>query len=296
MNKVLILTDKVGKKGKALALGTSADIAAFKNLFFLIKNSQIKVWVNGKDIKSYEIVYTRRAEPTLRSAAESLALCLDKFGISYFDRAYTMIGAIDDKFTSYLKLAIADLPVIPTAFCMRSNIENSKGLLEKEIGFPMVTKELDTDRGIGVSKIPDYKEMEKLPVLNNKGITAQYLFQKYVNLVREFRLLVLGNKVVLVNENIITKKGEFRHNASLGATYEYLNLKDVPKEMIDIAVKAAKAVNLQVAGVDIGITDKGKYYLLEVNRGPGFAEREIEELSVFFNKILKYRSKTKSRK
>jgi D-alanine-D-alanine ligase-like ATP-grasp enzyme len=39
----------------------------------------------------------------------------------------------------------------------------------------------------------------------------------------------------------------------------------------EIAVKGSNALNVQIAGVDIA-TDKntGEYYLIEINRGPGF--------------------------
>ena len=50
-----------------------------------------------------------------------------------------------------------------------------------------------------------------------------------------------------------------------------MDLDKIPADLAKIAIGAAVKLNLQIAGVDIA-EDKntGKYYLIEVNRGPGF--------------------------
>lgn len=289
MKKILILFDKIEQKSKVLGTDAGADIATFSDLVFLVDGKNLKVWVKGRNISEYKIVYIRKADHQLFSMAGSLAVSLEHLGIEFFDKAYGETGTYVDKFAQYLKLALKGLPTITTLFCKREMLEKTIKRFNKEFKYPLIVKEINTQKGVGVYKIKNISGLKNLPLKNKKGESAQYLVQKYENLVREFRLLVLGDKVVLCNENIITKKGEFRHNAYLGASYVYLDLETVPSEMKDIAVKAAKAVNLQIAGVDIGINDKGGYLLLEVNRGPGFEEKENKELSLFFRDILNFK-------
>ncbi|OGI29418.1 MAG: hypothetical protein A2288_03810 [Candidatus Moranbacteria bacterium RIFOXYA12_FULL_44_15] len=58
--------------------------------------------------------------------------------------------------------------------------------------------------------------------------------------------------------------GDFRSNASLGAKAEKILL---TQELKELALKATKAMNYEVAGVDI-IKHKKKLYVLEINSAP----------------------------
>ena len=127
-------------------------------------------------------------------------------------------------------------------------------------------------------------------MIDSRGGPNQYLFQKYVELKDEYRLLVLGDRVGVWEKKIVTTKGEFRHNVSLGASEEFLKINDIPDNLEKIAVNGAAALNVQIAGVDIA-TDRetGEYYLIEINRGPGFTydtkiSPEMDELAKYFGK------------
>ena len=81
----------------------------------------------------------------------------------------------------------------------------------------------------------------------------------------DIRAYVIGGKYVGA---AIRKSnhGDFRSNLAQGGEavkFEY------NKEVEDIAVKAAKAVNLEICGVDI-LVGENKYYVCEVNALPGF--------------------------
>jgi len=62
------------------------------------------------------------------------------------------------------------------------------------------------------------------------------------------------------------KEGEYRSNIAMGAT----GLKyELTKEISDLACAAARAVDIEIAGVDIMISE-GALYVIEVNRAPQF--------------------------
>jgi len=64
-------------------------------------------------------------------------------------------------------------------------------------------------------------------------------------------------------------KDEFRNNYSAGGTVE---VADLPEEVKQLAVRAAKVCGLSVAGVDVAFRDfdMKKPVIWEVNKGPQF--------------------------
>jgi ribosomal protein S6--L-glutamate ligase len=61
-------------------------------------------------------------------------------------------------------------------------------------------------------------------------------------------------------------------------------VREPTQEVIDLAIKAAKVVNLEIAGVDlIYDLDLEEYVVLEVNGIPAFATKEQEAMGLDFN-------------
>ena len=83
--------------------------------------------------------------------------------------------------------------------------------------------------------------------------------------VRRERVGVLTPSAVLFSSS---DEKEFRNNTSLGGE---ATEKKPPKEVSDLADKAVRALNIDVAGVDI-VQDKntGEVYVMEVNEAPQF--------------------------
>jgi glutathione synthase/RimK-type ligase-like ATP-grasp enzyme len=298
MKKILILVDKIGAKKElftqyiAERLGQEAHItlARFSDLYFEIDDKNIVVKINEVDVIEYDLVYFRRAGDKFSSTASTLAVYLKAKGINFIDKSWAEVGPIGSKFTALMKLSLNHLPIIKSIYVWREEIVNNKDRIIKSLGLPLIAKELSTQRGKGVHKISTIADFDKLPMTDSNGGSNQYLFQKYVELKDEYRLLVLGDHVGVWEKKIISVEGEFRHNVSLGATEEFLKIGDIPTDLEGIAVKGSNALNVQIAGVDIA-TDKntGQYYLIEINRGPGFTydtniSPEMDQLAKYLKK------------
>jgi ribosomal protein S6--L-glutamate ligase len=80
---------------------------------------------------------------------------------------------------------------------------------------------------------------------------------------------VLGDKVLGVMKRSSQNQDEFRNNYSAGGTVEVAEL---PEEIKELAIKAAKVCGLAVAGVDVAFRDFDvkKPIIWEVNKGPQF--------------------------
>lgn len=292
------MVDKIGAKKELFAqhlaerLGERAHItlARFSDLYFEIDHKNTTVLVGETDVTDYDLVYFRRAGDQFSGVASNLAVYLKARGINFIDKSWAEVGPIGSKFTALIKLSLNHSPIMKSIYVWRENIAEHRRRIIKKLGLPLIAKELSTQRGKGVIKITKESDFDTLPMIDSKGGPNQYLFQKYVELKDEYRLLVLGDSVGVWEKKIITMKGEFRHNVSLGASEEFLKIEDIPADLENIAVSGAKALNVQIAGVDIA-TDKttGEYYLIEINRGPGFTydtkiSPEMDKLAEYFRK------------
>jgi len=138
--------------------------------------------------------------------------------------------------------------------------------------FPVILKGSGGDRGTRVFKADNLEQLEKLVRDLRKTETDEgkrYMLQEFIPNDGDYRVLVLGEKVLGVMKRSSQDKKEFRNNYSAGGSVEIANL---PEEIKQLAVKAAKVCGLAVAGVDVAFRDfdTTKPVIWEVNKGPQF--------------------------
>lgn len=276
--KLLILVDKPGSKKEMLAGVISeylqprseAVLGTFEELYFEIAGKQLALSFRQEDIRNFELVYFRRVGREYYPYAGAVAACLGFLGIKYLDRvfgSYGQLGATQDKLTSYIKLAAAGLPIIPSVFCFRSRIDEYRKIIIDRLGTPLVAKEITLQRGEGVFLARNRAEVR---VPKRYKAEDQFLWQQFIRSEEEYRLLVLGGRVGVWERKTRTDPAEFRSNVALGAREEFLPLENLPTDLTQIAVRAAATLDFDIAGVDVmREKDTGNWWLVEVNRGPG---------------------------
>lgn len=299
MKRVLILVSQIGRKKEAFAehmvkkLTGQAQVvlARFSDLVFSVDGENIEIKIEGIPLKirDFDLIYFRWAGGTFLSLAGTLALCLGHWKIRFFDRTFQNIGPAGDKFTSYMKLSLAGLPTPPSFFCWHDKIKEKKEVIIAKLGLPLVAKQLSSQRGEGVYLL---KKRADFDWLNQDYPGGAFLFQKFVEGRKEYRILVLDKTIGAFEKKIQTDLKEFRHNIALGAEEEFIKVNKIPEEMKTIAIAAASALEIQIAGVDIMIDQKGKMWVLEVNRGPGLTydpkiSPELDSFASFFAEELK---------
>ncbi len=298
MKRLLILVDKIGIKKEAFAehmakeLVGQADVvlARFSDLVFDVngKEFDIKIDGTGLTIKDFHLVYFRRAGDKFFSWAGTLGVCLDNLGIRFADTTFKQVGAAGDKFTSYMRLSLAGLPVMPSFYCGCSKIEEKADEIISKFGTPLVAKQLSSQRGRGVVLVRNKPEL--LAILKDFP-DKSFMFQKYYESDEEYRILVLRDTIGAFERKIRTDPNEFRCNVALGAREEFIDVNKIPEKMKQVAIEAAKVLEIEIAGVDILIDKAGRMWLLEVNRGPGLTydpkvSPELDNLARFFKKEL----------
>jgi len=139
-------------------------------------------------------------------------------------------------------------------------------LVEQVGGLPAIVKLIRGTQGVGVMIATTLEEAQAL--LNTFwDLGHDILLQQFVRESegRDVRALVVGGRVVAAMRRL-AKKGEFRSNIHRGAEAVALQL---PKAYGDAAVRAARVLGLEVAGVDLLESNEGPK-VLEVNSSPGF--------------------------
>ncbi len=142
-------------------------------------------------------------------------------------------------------------------------IKNEQKIVS-ELDFPIVYKKKSGTHGIDAEFLEDKKQVDEL--LKQKGKLSGVYLQKYIeNHGYDYRVIVVGKKVLGAMKKQ-SADNEWRTHVLHGGIAESFN---PPKDMKKLALKIAKALDLQIAGIDIITGKDNKNYVLEVNSVPG---------------------------
>ena len=132
-------------------------------------------------------------------------------------------------------------------------------------GAPLVIKLLEGTQGIGVVMCETEKAAESV-LEAFMGLKANIMVQEYIREAggADIRCLVVGDKVIAAMKRQ-AQPGEFRSNLHRGGSASLIKI--TPEERMT-AVRAAKVMGLNVAGVDILRSNHGPV-VMEVNSSPG---------------------------
>jgi len=184
---------------------------------------------------------------------------------------------------------------VPVSGFANSPVETND-LIEMIGGSPLVIKLLQGAQGRGVVLAETKKAAES--VINGfKVLKANLLVQEFIKEAdgEDIRCFVLNGKVISSIKRSAAE-GEFRANLHLGGKATKIS---ITREARSIAIKACKALGLDVAGIDIINSSRGPL-VLEVNSSPGLegieaiSQKDIASMLIeYIEKSLKYKNKLK---
>jgi ribosomal protein S6--L-glutamate ligase len=181
----------------------------------------------------------------------------------YVQNSSLAISQSRDKLFSLQLLIKSGLDIPLTGFA-NSPIDTNE-LIEMVGGAPLIVKLLEGSQGRGVV-LAETKKAAQSVINAFKAVKANLLVQEFVKEAggKDLRLFVINGKVKAAIQREAAP-GEFRANIHQGGSASVV--RPTPEER-RLAVKAAKAMGLAVAGVDL-IRSKTGPLLLEVNSSPG---------------------------
>lgn len=194
-------------------------------------------------------------------------------GIPLLNRFETIIRA-KSKLQTLQTLSFYGIPVVKTVVL---NEDDYLKTAVKHIGeFPMIMKTSYSSYGQGVTIVESARSMKSTYGLLSRSIGNRntILVQEYIeeSQGKDLRIFVVGGEVIACMQRI-AQEGEFRSNVGQGGSGVVYS---PTEEEVHLAIRAAKALELEVAGVDIIQTKNGPA-IMEVNANPGF--QELEEAS-----------------
>ncbi len=173
------------------------------------------------------------------------------------------IGRSRDKLRALQLLSRKGIGLPVTGFAHQ--VGDTGDLIRLVGGAPLVVKLLEGTQGRGVVLAETHKAAESL-IDAFRELHANFLVQEFIKEAggADIRCFVVGEKVVAAMQRQ-AKAGEFRSNLHRGGSASLVRL--TPQERAT-AVRAARTMGLNVAGVDILRSNHGPV-VLEVNSSPG---------------------------
>lgn len=302
MSKLLVLTAKTTDKKKSFVdylnkkfrdNNISADLGNINDIEVDIKTGTLGMKVGGADVRDYDLVFLRGINLDSIFTATLVAIVLTNLKIKFYDTLYATPGPHRTKLGSLAVMAGAGISIPETLFFSDRRYLDHFEELSTALGIPFVAKEMSLQRGKGVHLIRTRDDLAAVPEKSARGEDNEYFFQKHIDKDHEYRIMVLGDTVGVWEEKVKTDEKEFRNNVAVGAREVFFDPKDTPEKLKEVSIRAAKALGIQVAGVDVMTERKtGKIYLLEVNRGPGISydpkeTPELDAMTTFLGKSVK---------
>jgi ribosomal protein S6--L-glutamate ligase len=175
---------------------------------------------------------------------------------------------------------------IPKTIFSRGVTANINDLIEELGGAPIIIKLARGTHGNGVvlaeTKKAAKSVLQGFYLMDDDGTNV--LLQEYIeeSAGEDIRAFVVGGKVVASMKRQ-SLDDDFRSNIHQGGQGSAIKLTLEEKRM---AIKAAKAMGLNIAGVDMMRSKRGAL-ILEVNSSPGFAVEQVTSRNVA-EKIIEY--------
>ena len=246
--------------------GHEVRIVDYLRCYMDITSHKPQVLYQGEPLAGYDAIIPRvGASHTFYGTA--VVRQFEMMGV-YSANESQAISRSRDKLRSLQLLARKGIGLPVTGFA--HSTKDIEGLVNIVGGAPLVIKLLEGTQGIGVILAETRKAAEAV-IEAFRGLNANILVQEYLKEARgaDIRCLVVGNRVVAAMMRQ-APPGEFRSNLHRGGTAAKIKL--TPEER-STATRAAKAMGLNVAGVDLIRSNHGPV-VLEVNSSPGLEGSE----------------------
>ncbi|NRD52886.1 RimK family alpha-L-glutamate ligase [Corallococcus exiguus] len=228
----------------------------------LLARGQPRMTYRGAEVKGVDVVI-----PRIGASITAYGLAV----VNHFEmmdvpvlNPPTAIARSRDKLRALQFLARAGLDMPRTV--MAHDRGNVRKLVQEVGGLPVIIKLIRGTQGVGVMIAHTLPEVQTI-LDTFWDLGQEIVLQEFVaeSEGRDVRALVVGDTVVGAMRRK-AKKGEFRSNIHRGGEGRAITLSS---DYMEAAVKAARIIGLEVAGVDMLEGREGPR-LMEINSSPGF--------------------------
>ncbi len=246
----------------ACARGHQADIIDTLRCYMNITSADPTIHYKGKELDVYDAVIPRiGASATFYGAA--VVRQLEMMNVFCVNDSVAITRA-RDKLRCLQLLSKKGIGLPITGFA--HSLDEINDLIKMVGGTPLVIKFLEGTQGIGVILVETAKAARSV-LEAFLGLKVNILVQEYIREAggADIRCFVVGGKVVAAMKRQAKTPEEFRSNLHRGGVATKEEITDEEREM---AIRSAKIIGLNVAGVDIVRSNRGPL-IMEVNASPG---------------------------
>ncbi len=279
-------------KEAAIERGHEARVVDYARLYMNITSHRPSVIFRGESLDFDTVIPRIGASYTFYGTA--VVRQFEMMGVFPANESQAITRA-RDKLRSLQLLAAEGVGLPVTGFA--HSTKDIEGLLNIVGGAPLVIKLLEGTQGIGVVLAETDSAAESV-IEAFRGLDANILVQEFIKEAggTDIRCLVVGGRVV-ASMMRRAEPGEFRSNLHRGGSAEMIRI--TPEER-STAVRAAKIMGLNIAGVDILRSNHGPL-VMEVNTSPGLEGIEkatnidVADLIIAFLEKNTKRGRTRTR-
>lgn len=252
---------------------------------FLDGTMSARVSVHDRDISEYSLVYFKV------SAARDLSAALARYarsrGVQVIDNEAVRHYPGMSKLYQYAVLTIDRLKIPDSIYMSPQRTSESFEEFVTALGLPFVLKGIDAKQGeqnAVIKNEADFDTMTSAASATNMHLVGQ----KFIHNAGDYRVLVMGKRIVLVIHRVRKDDSTHLNNTSTGGTATLVNTNDLPSHVRLGSLRAADVVGRTIAGVDV-VYDQvhNEWLFLEVNDGPqlatgAFLPEKHEQLAKYF--------------
>ena len=261
--------------------GHEVDVIKYKNCYLSLDQKHPDIWYKGQKLEGYDAILPR------------ISNSMTKYGCAIV-RQFEMQGV----WTAASSIAITRTrdKLRAAQIFTKNGIDTPKTLVSRnttdiddlldQLDLPVIIKLATGTHGNGVilaeTKKAAKSALQAFYLYNEDG--TNILLQEYIkeSAGTDIRAFVVGSRVVASMKRQ-SLDGDFRSNLHQGGEGVPIKLTEAEKK---VAVKAANAMGLHIAGVDLMRSSRGPL-VLEVNASPGFGIEKVTSHNVA-EKIIEY--------
>ncbi|CAG0990318.1 Ribosomal protein S6--L-glutamate ligase [Methylophilaceae bacterium] len=271
-NRIPVFTDDPGWHGKRLreafsARGLEAVFISLKDCALELLPGKSGVLIPGFEGSLPAGVFVRGVPGgSLQQVIARLDIlhALKMLGVMVYNDGRAVERTVDKAMTSFL-LHRHQVPTPPTWVCESRHHAQNIILRETMAGRALVMKPLFGSQGMGVRKL-DHTSV--FPVPMEQHVEGLYYLQSYIDsgegAWHDYRVFIIDGQAVAA----MARHGStWVNNVALGARCEAM---PVQSDVAELAIAAARAVEIDYCGVDIIRDQHGRLFVLEINSIPAW--------------------------
>lgn len=266
-------------KEEAIARGHDVRVINYAQCYVTLERGNPVVNYKGEEVRDVDVIIPRIA-PSLTKYGSAIVRQFEMQDVFTTTSSIAIVRS-RDKLRSTQLLAKAGIGIPKTVFARET--ADLDGVLEQVGGAPVIIKVARGTHGNGVVLAETRKAARAvMQAFYVEGVN--FLVQEYIeeSAGTDIRAFVV-NGVVVASMKRQSLDDDFRSNLHQGGEGTAIKLTDEERKT---AQKAAKAMGLQVCGVDMMRSSNGPL-VLEVNSSPGFGIEKITGHNVT-EKIIDY--------